>query len=354
MYRINVEGGKDIQFTVGKLTNPDTWQKWNNSNGKDKSIADRITKYKRWYNDTKKEILDNPGTVKYLGIEKDDISFSRATRLKKVPGQTWNLDQVRSAFPNAIISPMYLYSGNGGTAMVSKSVQGKGVVFATSNKHLKIDGEKVTESNLADMYLKMQRRRKEVYDQARARGLDDKAAKAEVAEQVPPLIRMIVANSNGAFINEYFRLSFNDMVHTADDGSTKLDRDQVKEYLGTFGSNTTAARMLVAMWNYRSGLSNFVNAYESYKEVNDKVDIEVQQSDSTTGMTSAIDGLCDIGMASRDLKDSETEAGLTATVIAKDGIAIIVNNDSGVAELTSDQVKDIYTGNITTWEDLAK
>ena len=93
---------------------------------------------------------------------------------------------------------------------------------------------------------------------------------------------------------------------------------------------------------------------EGYKAVNDKVEIEVQQSDSTTGMTSAIDGLCDIGMASRDLKDSETEAGLTATVIAKDGIAVIVNNDSGVAELTSEQVKDIYTGNITTWEDLTK
>ena len=93
---------------------------------------------------------------------------------------------------------------------------------------------------------------------------------------------------------------------------------------------------------------------ESYSAVNDKVDIEVQQSDSTTGMTSAIDGLCDIGMASRDLKDSETEAGLTATVIAKDGIAVIVNNDSGVEELTSEQVKDVYTGNITTWEDLAK
>ena len=93
---------------------------------------------------------------------------------------------------------------------------------------------------------------------------------------------------------------------------------------------------------------------EGYKAVNDKVDIEVQQSDSTTGMTSAIDGLCDIGMASRDLKDSETEAGLTATVIAKDGIAVIVNNDSGVEELTSEQVKDVYTGNITTWEDLTK
>ncbi len=58
--------------------------------------------------------------------------------------------------------------------------------------------------------------------------------------------------------------------------------------------------------------------------------IEVQQSDSTTGMTSAIEGVCDIGMASRDLKDSELEAGLTPTVIAMDGIAVVVNNDSPV------------------------
>lgn len=57
-------------------------------------------------------------------------------------------------------------------------------------------------------------------------------------------------------------------------------------------------------------------------------------------------------MASRELKDSELEAGLTATVIAQDGIAIIVNNDSGITELTSEQVKDIYTGNITAWEEL--
>jgi len=91
---------------------------------------------------------------------------------------------------------------------------------------------------------------------------------------------------------------------------------------------------------------------EAYQEVNDKVTVEVQQSDSTTGIQSAIDGLCDIGMASRELKDSELEAGLTATVIAQDGIAIIVNNDSGITELTSEQVKDIYTGKITTWEEL--
>ena len=91
---------------------------------------------------------------------------------------------------------------------------------------------------------------------------------------------------------------------------------------------------------------------EAYGAVNDKVEIEVQQSDSTTGMTSAIDGLCDIGMASRELKYSELEAGLTPTVIAQDGIAVIVNNESGITELTSEQVKDIYVGNITTWEEL--
>lgn len=91
---------------------------------------------------------------------------------------------------------------------------------------------------------------------------------------------------------------------------------------------------------------------EAYKAQNDKVEIEVQQSDSTAGMTSAIDGLCDIGMASRELKDSELEAGLTPTVIAQDGIAVIVNNDSGVTEMTSEQVKAIYTGEITTWEEL--
>ena len=91
---------------------------------------------------------------------------------------------------------------------------------------------------------------------------------------------------------------------------------------------------------------------EAYEAVNPNVEIEVQQSDSTTGMQSAIDGLCDIGMASRELKDSETEAGLTATVIAQDGIAIIVNNGSGIKELTSEQIKSIYTGEITTWEDV--
>ena len=93
---------------------------------------------------------------------------------------------------------------------------------------------------------------------------------------------------------------------------------------------------------------------EAFAEVNPNAEIEIQQSDSTTGMTSAIDGICDIGMASRDLKDEELEAGLTATTIANDGIAIIVNNDNPTDDLTADQVKSIYVGEVTTWGDLAK
>lgn len=88
---------------------------------------------------------------------------------------------------------------------------------------------------------------------------------------------------------------------------------------------------------------------EAYQAINSGVTIEVQQSDSTTGVNMATEGTCDIGMASRELKDSES--AVTGTVIAQDGIAVIVNKDSSVEGLTSDQIKSIYTGEITTWEE---
>ena len=91
---------------------------------------------------------------------------------------------------------------------------------------------------------------------------------------------------------------------------------------------------------------------EAYETLNPDVTVEVQQSDSTTGMTSAIEGVCDIGMASRELKDSELSAGLTPTVIATDGIAVIVNQENPVSELTSENVKAIFTGEVTEWEAL--
>lgn len=91
---------------------------------------------------------------------------------------------------------------------------------------------------------------------------------------------------------------------------------------------------------------------EAYLAVNPNVTIEIQQSDSSTGMSDAIDGISDIGMASRDLKDSEIEKGLTATAIAIDGIAVIVNNECTIDDLTAEQVRDIYMGNLTVWSDV--
>ena len=90
---------------------------------------------------------------------------------------------------------------------------------------------------------------------------------------------------------------------------------------------------------------------EAYMKLNGNVKIEIQTSDSTTGMTSAIDGVCDIGMASRELKDTET-AELTATVIAQDGIAVVVNNNNPIDSLTKDQVKSIYVGETTSWSEV--
>ena len=91
---------------------------------------------------------------------------------------------------------------------------------------------------------------------------------------------------------------------------------------------------------------------EAYLAVNKNAEIEVQQSDSSTGMNAVRDGVCDIGMASRALKDSELEAGLAPTVIAMDGIAVIVNNDSAVTALSSEQVRQIFMGELTNWSKL--
>lgn len=91
---------------------------------------------------------------------------------------------------------------------------------------------------------------------------------------------------------------------------------------------------------------------EAYEAVNPDVDVQVQQSDSSTGVTNAIDGTCDIGMASRALDDSETSQGVTSTTIAQDGIAVIVNNGNPIEDLTADQVKSIYLGDTTTWDEL--
>ncbi|EAK0297575.1 phosphate ABC transporter substrate-binding protein [Campylobacter upsaliensis] len=90
---------------------------------------------------------------------------------------------------------------------------------------------------------------------------------------------------------------------------------------------------------------------ESYKAVNSNAVIEIQQSDSTTGVNSVVEGIADIGMVSREVKDSELKKGVTPLVLAIDGLAVIVNKSNGVENLSKDSVKKIFMGEITDWQD---
>ena len=91
---------------------------------------------------------------------------------------------------------------------------------------------------------------------------------------------------------------------------------------------------------------------EAYMEINPDVSVEVQQSGSGAGMTSAIEGVCDIGMASRDVSEEEQAQGLIPTTIATDGIAVIVNLENPVDNMASEDIRDIYLGTITDWSEI--
>ena len=91
---------------------------------------------------------------------------------------------------------------------------------------------------------------------------------------------------------------------------------------------------------------------EAYKTVNPNAELELLTTDSTTGVSGALDGTYTIGMASRELKDSEVEGGAQATVLALDGIAVVVNPDNSTDDLSVDQIKGIYTGELTVWADV--
>ncbi len=119
------------------------------------------------------------------------------------------------------------------------------------------------------------------------------------------------------------------------------------ENSGAYSATAAAGKVVVAG---SSSVTPVMEALkEAYQAVNTSVEVEIQQSDSTTGMNSAIEGICDIGMASRELKESELAAGITPTVIALDGIAVIVNKDNPLENLSKEQVKGIYTGSIMDW-----
>ncbi|MDY5846218.1 MAG: substrate-binding domain-containing protein [Bariatricus sp.] len=185
-------------------------------------------------------------------------------------------------------------------------------------KAVKIDGAEATEENI----------KAGTYKVSRPFNI---ATKDDVSEIAQDFINFILSEEGQKVVSENGYISLDDVK--------------------PFESNGATGKVVVA--GSSSVTPVMEKLKEAYEKVNTGAEIEINQSDSTTGMTSAMSGICDIGMASRELKDEEA-AELTATVIATDGIAVIVNNDSPVDELTSEQVKSIFTGEVVSWEDIVK
>ena len=136
----------------------------------------------------------------------------------------------------------------------------------------------------------------------------------------------------------------------SEDGQKIISDNGYIEVENTGSFTSTEAKGSIVVAGSSSVTPVMEKLKEAYAKVNANASIEIQESDSTTGVNSAIEGTCDIGMASRDLKDEEK--GVKATAIAKDGIAVIVNNNNTIDDLTVDQIKDIFTGAVTTWADV--
>lgn len=130
-------------------------------------------------------------------------------------------------------------------------------------------------------------------------------------------------------------------------GYIKIDKSAA-----AYASNNASGKVVV------SGSSSVTPVMEklaeSYQKVNTNVTVDVQQSDSSTGIKDAINGTSDIGMASRDISDDELSQGIKSVTIAQDAIAVIVNKDNAVEDITMDEIKAIYTGSKTTWSDESK
>jgi len=184
-------------------------------------------------------------------------------------------------------------------------------------KALQIDGADATVANVKDGSYKISRPFNIV-------------TKAEVSESAKAFIDFILSAEGQAVV--------------ADNHYIPMDNAPA------FAGSTVAGKVVVA------GSSSVTPVMEKLKEaylaVNPNAEIEIQMSDSSTGVKMAIEGTCDIGMASRALKDSETAEGVASTVIATDGIAVIVSLNNPIAGLTAEQVRQIYVGEVLNWAEV--
>ena len=184
-------------------------------------------------------------------------------------------------------------------------------------KALQIDGADATVANVKDGSYKISRPFNIV-------------TKAEVSEAAKAFIDFILSAEGQAVV--------------ADNHYIPMDNAPA------FAGSSVAGKVVVA------GSSSVTPVMEKLKEayaaLNPNAEIEIQMSDSSTGVKMAIEGTCDIGMASRTLKDSETAEGVASTVIATDGIAVIVNLNNPIAGLTAEQVRQMYVGEMTNWSEV--
>ena len=212
------------------------------------------------------------------------------------------------------------------TSVMAQSVSGNvaaigyvslGSLDKTKVKAVKVDGVESTTDNIKSGSYKVAR----PFNIATKDGLSDTAN---------DFIKFILSEDGQKIISDEGYISI--------DASEKYEAANLSGTISVAGSTSVGPVMQVLA--------------EKYMELNKNVTIEVQQTGSSAGMTSAIEGACDIGMASREVKNSEKSQGLKETTIAMDGIAVIVNLDNEIDNLTSDQIVKIYTGEIKNWDDV--
>lgn len=183
-------------------------------------------------------------------------------------------------------------------------------------KAVKVDGAEATADNI----------KSGMYEITRTFNI---VTKESVSEDVQDFINFIMSSEGQQIIGE------NNYVPVED----------VQRY----EPNGAAGKIIVAGSSSVSSIMEKLK--DAYMSVNKRVEIEIQISDSKAGITAALDGRCDIGMVSRELEDMEKEEGLVATAIALDGIAVIVNNASTVEDMTSNQIRAVFTGDALSWKE---
>lgn len=186
-------------------------------------------------------------------------------------------------------------------------------------KALKVDGVEATEKNI----------KAGTYKVARPFNI---ATKGEVSEVTQDFIAYILSTEGQKIVSE--------------SGYISLD--------GTEAYNGTKPSGKIVIAGSTSVTPVMEKLKEAYLAINTGAEIQIQTNDSSTGMTMTAEGTCDIGMASRELKDAEIEKGLTGTIIATDGIAVIVNKANTLDDITAEQIKNIYVGDVYTWDEIIK